>query len=152
MSEIWPLEMFLQTVHCNHTVWQAAIYVLLSAKTQTMTVVQIVCSMSYLFIFLPYVLQQPFNEKISTVVIHMVLWYLKIQEINSWKTGYGWVIIAPFYWQSFHTDQHLMGFIINSDVSSPLCLALVGVKQNKRLTFLRLRSIDLVHPTVRKAN
>lgn len=30
----------------------------------------------------------------------------RIQEINSWKTGYGWVMIAPFYWQSFRTDQN----------------------------------------------
>lgn len=45
-----------------------------------------------------------------------------------------------------------MGSIINSDDSSRLSLALVGVKQNKRLTFLRLLLIDLLRPTVRKAN
>lgn len=72
----------------------------------------------------------------------------RFQEINSRKTGYGWVIIAPSYWQGLHTDQNLMGFVINSDDSSPPCLAFVGAKQNRRLTFLRLLPIDLAHPTV----
>lgn len=52
-----------------------------------------------------------------------------------------------------------MGFIINSDDSSlapSLVLAFVGVKQNGRLTFLRLLQIDLARPycepQMRKAN
>lgn len=35
------------TVHCNHTAWQAAISILLSATTQTMTTVQSVCWTSF---------------------------------------------------------------------------------------------------------
>lgn len=72
----------------------------------------------------------------------------QIPRINSRQTGYGWLIIAPFYWQGLHTDQNLMGLIINSDDSSPLCLAFVGAKQKRRLTFLRLLPIDPAHPTV----
>lgn len=40
-----------------------------------------------------------------------------------------------------------MGFIIKSDDTSSFCSAFVGAKQNERLTFLRLRLIDLARPT-----
>lgn len=64
----------------------------------------------------------------------------RFQEMNSRKTGYAWVIIAPFYWQGFHTDQNLMGFIINSDDSSPLCLAFYWCKTKWKVDISQITS------------
>lgn len=45
--EMCPLEMFSPTVRCNHAAWQAAILIPLSGKTQTVTMVQSVRSVSF---------------------------------------------------------------------------------------------------------
>lgn len=104
------------------------------------------CPLMLVF-FLPYVQPRCHVKNHCSCYSHGVMIFdNRFQEINSRKTSYGWVIIAPLYWQGFHTDQNLMGFIINNDDSSPLCLAFVGEKQNGRLTFLRLLPIDLAHP------
>lgn len=131
--KIWemPSGNVLTAVHCNHTAWQAAISIQLSATTQPSKV-----SAEWALIFLPYVLQQPRNVEINVVVIYRVLWCDVWQQrprnrTVSRKTCYGWVVIAPSIDRFFYTDQNLMGFIINSDDSSSLCLAFVRANKMK---------------------
>lgn len=70
--KIWemPSGNVLTAVHCNHTAWQAAISIQLSATTQPSKV-----SAEWALIFLPYVLQQPRHVEINVVVIYRVLWF-----------------------------------------------------------------------------
>lgn len=140
MSEICPMEMFSPMVHCNHTAWQRAISILLSHTTQTTTTVQNVCWMCFNIYFSAICAATSLQCENHCYSQGIMIFDNSFQEINSRKTGYGWVIIAPFYWHGFHTDQDLMGFIIKSDDSSPLCLAFVGAKQNGKVDISQITS------------
>lgn len=127
--------MFLRTVDCNRTVWQAAISMLLSSTTQSH---RLSAEWAYIIIFTYISVKYAARtlaraDPCSSYSRQVAMWCFWqrsprstacLQE-NMPRVGDN----SPFYWQAFQTDQHLMGFIINSDDSFSLCLAFVGANK-----------------------
>lgn len=123
MKHAWdmPFGSILTTVHCNHTAWQAAISILLSATTQPSKV-----SAGWALIFVYFICHMCWDNPAMWKPLYLlftgcydVLFDDRFQEIikkiiyssgkKTKNAGDGWAIMAPFYWRSFSHRSKLNG-------------------------------------------